>query len=258
MSRSLTFEYCVLTCAVWLTLFMNSAMPNRPSASATSSMPSSSSGKPKVSRSAPVSRSEPTRPKIKPSTVMATPLIGEPRAKRRAGQQAEQHQRADLGRAEFQRDRDQQRRQEHHLGDAPRRADERPDHGDGKGNAALALLGHREAVETRDRVRWMTRQVEQDRADRAAVLRAVEDARQHQDGADRLDAEGQRQQDRDGRERPHAGQHADHVADQHAEEAVHQVVRLERDAEAVPKVLEGRFHRNYSLHSRTGIGICSR
>jgi hypothetical protein len=34
-------------------------------------------------------------------------------------------------------------------------------------------------------------------------------------------------------------------------------VRLEGYAEAVPKVLEGRFHY-YSLHSRTGIGICSR
>ena len=84
----------------------------------------------------------------------------------------------------------------------------------------------------------MARQIEQDRADRAAILRAIENARQHQDGADRLDAEGERQKDRDGRERAHARQHADHVADQHADEAPHQVVRFERDAEAVPEIRE--------------------
>ena len=62
-------------------LFMNSAMPNRPRASATSSMPSSSCMSPKVKRSAPVSMSEPTMPSSSPSTVIATPLSGEPRAK---------------------------------------------------------------------------------------------------------------------------------------------------------------------------------
>ncbi len=36
---------------------------------------------PKVKRSAPVSRSVPTMPSIRPSTVMATPLTGEPRAR---------------------------------------------------------------------------------------------------------------------------------------------------------------------------------
>src|SRR5689334_9892124 len=108
-------------------------------------------------------------------------------------------------------------------------------------------------------MRRMTWQIEQDRADRPAVLRAVHHAGEHQDGADRLDAESERQQDRYGGERPHARQHADHVADQHAEEAPHQIVRLERDPEAVPKIREGgRYHRMLHPKSfKTGIGICS-
>ncbi len=80
MSRSRTLAYLALTSATWLTLFMNSAMPNRPSASAMSSTPSARCVMPKVKRSAPVSRSVPTMPIIRPSTVMATPLTGEPRA----------------------------------------------------------------------------------------------------------------------------------------------------------------------------------
>jgi hypothetical protein len=85
-------------------------------------------------------------------------------------------------------------------------------------------------------MRRVTWQIEQDRADRAAILRAIEHARQHQDRADRLDAEGQRQQHRDGGERPHSGQHAHHVADEHADKAPHQVMRLQRDAKTVPEI----------------------
>src|SRR5690349_9329405 len=105
----------------------------------------------------------------------------------------------------------------------------------------------------------MAWQVEQDRADRPAVLGTVHHASEHQDGADRLDAEGQRQQDRDGGERAHAGEHTDHVADQHADEAPHQVLRLERNAEAVPEIRErGVNHsRLHPMNFRTGIGICN-
>ena len=80
MSRKRTFVYFALIDTTWLMLFMNSAMPNRPSASATSSIPSSRCVIPNVKRSAPVSRSVPTIPSISPSTVIATPLSGEPRA----------------------------------------------------------------------------------------------------------------------------------------------------------------------------------
>src|SRR6266700_881177 len=181
MSRSRTLAYLVSMGAVWLTVFMNSAMPNRPSASATISTPSSSSVIPKAKRGVPVSMSAPTMPSSRPNTVMATPLIGEPRA----------------------------------------------------------------SVEAAHRMGRVARQVEQDRADGAAILRAVEDAGEHQDGADRLHPEGERQQDRDGRQHTHAGQHADDVADQHPDEAPHHVMRLERDPEAVPKI--GQCRRDHSL-----------
>ena len=163
---------------------------------------------------------------------------------RRSRDQAHQHQRAHFGRAEFQRHLDQERREENHLGDAEGSADEGGNDGDAERRAALALLGQRKAVQTGDGVRRMTRQVEQDRADRPAILGAVIDAGQHQDRRDRMHAESERQQNRDRGDRPHARQHADEIADQHAEEAIHQVVRLERDAEAVPEIGErGRNHR---------------
>ncbi len=207
-------------------------------------MPSSSSGKPNVSRSAPVSRVGAHQAEDQPQHGHRNALERRAASQRRACEQAQQHQRADLRRAELQGDLHQQRGEEHHLGDAPGCADERADDGDAERDAALALLRHREAIKTCHSMRRMARQVEKDRADRAAILRPVENAREHQDRADRLDAERQRQKDRNGRERAHARQHADHVADQHAEEAVHQVVRLDRDREPVPKILESGFHQN--------------
>ena len=155
---------------------------------------------------------------------------------RRARQQSDQHQRTHLGGSEFERHLDQERRQENHLGDAEGSADEGGDDGDAERGAALALFGQRKPVQTGHGVRRMARQIEQNRADRSAILGAVIDAGQHQDRRHRLHSEGQRQQDRDRRDRTHSRQHADEVADQHAEEAVHQVVRLERYAEAVPEI----------------------
>jgi hypothetical protein len=35
---------------------------------------------------------------------------------------------------------------------------------------------------------------------------------------------------------PHAGQHADQIAYQHAEKRPHQIMRCERDAEALPEI----------------------
>ena len=69
----------VPTVCMRLTLRRNSATPNNPSASATSSTPSSRSVMPKVKRCAPVSTSVPATPSSRPITVIATPLSGEPR-----------------------------------------------------------------------------------------------------------------------------------------------------------------------------------
>ena len=59
-------------------LFMNSAMPNIPSARAMISTPSNSSVMPKVKRGCPVSMSDPTMPTSSPRTVIAMPLSGDP------------------------------------------------------------------------------------------------------------------------------------------------------------------------------------
>src|ERR1700761_8317219 len=80
MSEMPTLAYFMSTVSVLLMLFMNSAMPNMPSASAMISTPSNNSVMPKVNRGWPVSMSEPTMPTSRPSTVIAMPLSGEPLA----------------------------------------------------------------------------------------------------------------------------------------------------------------------------------
>src|ERR1019366_1694011 len=110
-----------------------------------------------------------------------------------------------------------------HLGDAPRRADERGDHRDAEGGATSALLGEREPVETGHRMRLVAGLIEQDR---------------------------------DGRERTHSRQHTDHIADQHTDETPHQVVWFEGDAEAVPEISE-RSGNHECPHRNMGNGSCS-
>ena len=144
--------------------------------------------------------------------------------------QAQHHQREIVGRAELQRHRRQRRRQrgDHQGGDAAR--EERADGGDAERHAGAALLGHLVAVQRGDHRRRLAGDVDQDGGGGAAVLRAVVDAGQHDQRADRIDAEGDRQQHGDGGDRPHAGQHADQRADQAADEAEGDVPQRERDA----------------------------
>ncbi len=78
MSDTPTLAYFMSTVSVLLMLFRNSAIPNNPSASAMISMPSNSSGMPKVRRGSPVSMSDPTIPTSRPKTVIAMPLSGDP------------------------------------------------------------------------------------------------------------------------------------------------------------------------------------
>jgi hypothetical protein len=78
---------------------------------------------------------------------------------------------------------------------------------------------------------------------RAAVLGAVVDAGQHDERRDRRDIVGERQQHRDRRHRPDAGQHADQGAYKHADETVKQVLQRKRDTETEEEVVE-QFHYN--------------
>jgi hypothetical protein len=47
---------------------------------------------------------------------------------------------------------------------------------------------------------------------------------------------GQGQKDRDRRQWPHAGKHADQIANQHSDEGPHEIVPFERDAKALPQI----------------------
>src|SRR6202000_1899135 len=80
MSEMPTLADFMSTVSVLLMLFMNSAMPNMPSASAMISTPSNNSVMPKVKRGWPVSISDPTMQTSSTSTVSAMPLRGEPLA----------------------------------------------------------------------------------------------------------------------------------------------------------------------------------
>jgi hypothetical protein len=74
------------------------------------------------------------------------------------------------------------------------------------------------AIEAGDDGRGFTRDIYQHRGGRAAVLRSVIDAREHDQRADRRQAERDRQQHCDGRDRADPRQHADQGSDQGAEQ----------------------------------------
>ena len=61
---------------------------------------------------------------------------------------------------------------------------------------------------------------------------------EHDHRGDGRQAEGDRQEHRDGRDRADAGQDADQRPEQDAHQAVEQVPPLERDAEAERKIIE--------------------
>src|ERR1700742_1193425 len=174
MSEMPTLAYFMSTVSVLLMLFMNSAMPNMPSASAMISTPSNNSVMPKVNRGWPVSMSEPTMPTSRPSTVIAMPLSGEPLASvepaSRPTSISEQTSAGPNSSAILTRNGARKI-----ISVMPNDAPMKAAIGEAQRRAALALLGQRKAVETGHRVRWMTWQIKQDRTDRAAVLRAVID-----------------------------------------------------------------------------------
>jgi hypothetical protein len=83
---------------------------------------------------------------------------------------------------------------------------------------------------------------DQDRSRRAAITRAVVEAGHQDDRRRRVHAVGDRNQQRDAGGRPDAGQHADDGAEQHADERVEQVDRLQADRKTLEKVADA-LHR---------------
>ena len=136
---------------------------------------------------------------------------GRQRASGKAGHEAEahQHEREELRRAEAQchaRERRRDHDQRDSGGDA---ADERSDGGNPECGAAAPLLGHLMAVEAGHDRSGLPGHVDQYRGDGAAVHGAVVDRRQHDQGAGRVEPEGERNEDGGARCRPEPRQHAD-------------------------------------------------
>ena len=132
------------------------------------------------------------------------------------------------------------------CGDDERRdraGEERADCGDAERDARAALASHLVAVERRDDRGRFAGDVDQDRRRRAAVLRAVIDAGEHDQGADRVETEGDRQQHRDGRDRADTGQHADQGADEAAEEGEAKVLQCQSDRKPSVEIAEEIAHQ---------------
>ena len=200
----------------------------------------------------------PTVPNMMPSAIIARALSAEPRASAidtiRPSSTSEKYSagpnfNATLGQRwgrDGQRD----------GGDRTR--EEGPDRGGCQRRPGPALLGHLVTVERGDRRRRLTGQVDQDGRRRAAVLCAVVDAGQHDQSRHRLEVERDRQQQRHRRRRPDAGQHADRRPEQHAQEAVEDVLDQEGGREAQRKVVE-KVHASlpWSLPENDGIASTS-
>ncbi len=167
------------------------------------------------------------------------------------GDEAEHDQREVLGRAEVQRRARERRGGEREDEGGDGAGEERAERGGGERRAGLALPRHLVAVDGGDRGGRFAGQVDQDRGGRAAVLRAVVDAGEHDERGDRREGEGDRQQHRDGRGRADPGQHPDEGAEQHADEAVEQVDRGEGGLEAEGEVGEEVHHRTQGPKSGT-------
>ena len=196
---------------------MISPMPNRPIASVATSMPSISSRMPKVKRWPPVLPSVPTRPIKSPSTIMAMAFSTEPCASTTAATRPSSISEKYSGAPNDWPIRDSGGAKPAISTVAMVPAKNDAERRDRKRRAGAALPRHLVAVEAGDDRRGFARQVDQDRRGRAAILRAVEDAGQHDQAGHRLEVEGERQQHRDGGDRPDAGQHADQRADHRAD-----------------------------------------
>ena len=204
---------------------------------------------PKVKRGAPRTGSRPIMASSRPSTVISSAasrfLPASPITRQRPATISAE----ELGRPEF-----QARAVASGMATTTRAmvasgaADERADRGDGERRAGAALARHGIAVDAGDDRRGLARHVDQHRGDGAAIHRAVVDGAEHDDGAGRVEAEGERDQDRGAGGRSEAGQHADQGAEHAAGEGEHQVAGAQRRAEARQQVAG----RRPSLRAPTG------
>jgi len=152
------------------------------------------------------------------------------------GNEAEHHQGEILGRSELQRDAGKRRREEDDDERRDRAGDERADRRRGEGATCLALACHLIAVQRRHDGRGLAGEIDKDRGRRAAVLRTVVDASQHDQRGFRRQPERDRQQHCDRRNRAETGQHADGSAEENTDEAVEKIDRRESGLETDPQI----------------------
>jgi hypothetical protein len=112
---------------------------------------------------------------------------------RRHGDEGEHHQREILGRAEAQRELDDDRRHERDAQRADRPGDEGADRRGGERRTCAAAACHSVTLQRGDDRGTLTRRVQQNRGRRAAIHRAVIDAGEQNEGGGRVDLEGDRQ-----------------------------------------------------------------
>ena len=136
--------------------------------------------------------------------------------------EAEHHQREIVGRRELLRELGQRRRREHDQECRDGAREERADRGNRQRRTGAALPCHGVAIERGDDRRRLARQIDQNGRGRAAILRAVVDAGEHDQRAFRRQEVSDRQQQRHRRHRTDTRQHADGRADQGAHEAPEQ------------------------------------
>ena len=152
-----------------------------------------------------------------------------------------QHERKILRWPEDQRDAGQRRGEGGNHQCRNRAGDEGAYRRDPKRNARSALARHLMAVDCGDDSARLAGDIEQDRGGGAAILGAVIDAGQHDQRGGRIEPEGQREQDSDGRDRPDPRQDADQRPQHAAGKAEQDIGRRQRDAEAVAEILQ-EFH----------------
>ena len=152
--------------------------------------------------------------------------------------QAEHDQAEVLGRAELERGGRQRRGEQGDQHGRHRSREERAECRSGQGGAGSPLLGHLMAVECSDGGRRLPGNVDQDRGRRAAVLGPVVDPGEHDQRCDGVEVEGDRQQERDRRGRPDAGENTDSRAKGDTEEADQDVRQGQCGLEAEEEVAE--------------------
>ena len=109
-------------------------------------------------------------------------------------------------------------------------------------HAGAALLGHLVTIEHSHDRRRLAGDIDENGRRRSTVLRAVINASEHDQGARRIEAEGDRQQHRDGRDRTNARQHADERADHTADKTKENIVQRQCNAETKREITEKGFH----------------